>query len=74
MRLRLPGSSATRAIPRVVLIQAAHRLMNHAPHWSKFAAGLNKKGKPLNVAVPAVASSLLRRYRGRHASDLWRTV
>lgn len=46
---------------RVVLIQAAHRLMNYDPHWSRFAARLKKKGKPHNVVVAAVANRWLRR-------------
>jgi transposase len=46
---------------RVVLIQAAHRLMNYDPHWSAFAARLKKKGKPHNVVVAAVANRWLRR-------------
>lgn len=46
---------------RVVLIQAAQRLMNFSPHWSAFAARLKRKGKPHNVIVAAVANRWLRR-------------
>lgn len=46
---------------RVVLIQAAQRLMNFSPHWSSFAARLKRKGKPHNVIVAAVANRWLRR-------------
>lgn len=46
---------------RIVLVQAAQRLMNFSPHWSKFAARLKKKGKPHNVIVAAVANRWLRR-------------
>ena len=46
---------------RVVLIQAAHRLMNCSPHWSEFATRLKKRGKPYNVIVAAVANRWLRR-------------
>lgn len=46
---------------RVVLVQAAHRLMNLSPHWTAFAARLKKKGKPHNVIVAAVANRWLRR-------------
>ncbi len=55
---------------RVVLIQAAQRLMNFSPHWSAFALrrvaacdtpSQQKKGKPHNVIVAAVANRWLRR-------------
>lgn len=46
---------------RVVLVQAAQRLMNFSPHWRAFAARLKKKGKPHNVIVAAVANRWLRR-------------
>lgn len=46
---------------RVMLIQAAHRLMIHDPHWSQFAARLKKKGKPHNVIIAVVANHWLRR-------------
>lgn len=46
---------------RVVLIQAAHRLMNCSDHWRAFAAHLKRKGKPYNVIVAAVANRWLRR-------------
>jgi transposase len=46
---------------RIVLVQAAHRLMNFSPHWRTFAARLKKNGKPHNVIVAAVANRWLRR-------------
>lgn len=46
---------------RIVLVQAAQRLMNFSPHWHEFAIRLKKKGKPHNVIVAAVANRWLRR-------------
>jgi transposase len=46
---------------RIVLVQAAQRLMNFSPHWRTFAARLKKNGKPHNVIVAAVANRWLRR-------------
>jgi len=46
---------------RIVLVQAAQRLMNFSPHWNAFAVRLKKKGKPHNVVVAAVANRWLRR-------------
>jgi transposase len=46
---------------RIVLVQAAQRLMNFNPHWKAFAVRLKKKGKPHNVIVAAVANRWLRR-------------
>lgn len=46
---------------RLVLIQAAQRLMNFSEHWSEFAARMRKNGKPHNVIVAAVANRWLRR-------------
>lgn len=46
---------------RIVLVQAAHRLMNFSPYWREFAARLKKRGKPHNVVVAAVANRWLRR-------------
>jgi transposase len=46
---------------RIVLVQAAHRLMNFNSHWKAFAGRLKKKGKPHNVIVAAVANRWLRR-------------
>ena len=46
---------------RIVLVQAAHRLINFDPHWSQFAGRLKKRGKPHNVVVAAVANRWLRR-------------
>jgi transposase len=45
---------------RIVLVQAAQRLMNFSPHWQAFSARLKKKGKPHNVIVAAVANRWLR--------------
>lgn len=46
---------------RVVLIEAAHRLINFNAHWGQFAQKLLDKGKPRNVVVAAVANRWLRR-------------
>lgn len=56
---------------RVVLMQAAQRLINFSPHWSAFAARLKNKGKPHNVIVAAVANRWLRRlYHQMHPDQL----
>jgi transposase len=46
---------------RVVLIEAAQRLINFNAHWGQFAQRLLDKGKPRNVVVAAVANRWLRR-------------
>jgi len=46
---------------RIVLIQAAQRLINFNAQWHAFAARMKKKGKPHNVIVAAVANRWLRR-------------
>jgi transposase len=46
---------------RVVLIEAAQRLINFNAHWNQFAQKLLDKGKPRNVVVAAVANRWLRR-------------
>lgn len=46
---------------RMVLIQAAQRLINFSADWNAFAARLRQKGKPHNVIVAAVANRWLRR-------------
>ncbi len=46
---------------RMVIIQAAQRLINFNPHWGQFAARLMQRGKPRNVAVAAVANRWIRR-------------
>jgi transposase len=46
---------------RVVLIEAAQRLINFNAHWGQFAQKLLDKGKPRNVVVAAVANRWLRR-------------
>lgn len=46
---------------RMVIIQAAQRLINFNPHWGRFAARLMQRGKPRNVAVAAVANRWIRR-------------
>lgn len=46
---------------RMVIIQAAQRLINCNPHWSRFACRLMRRGKPRNVAVAAVANRWVRR-------------
>ncbi|WP_013627555.1 IS110 family RNA-guided transposase [Rubinisphaera brasiliensis] len=45
---------------RVVLIQAAQRLINYSARWHAFADRLKGQGKPHNVAVAAVANRWLR--------------
>lgn len=45
---------------RIVLVQAAQRLINFSPRWNAFALRLQKKGKPRNVIVAAVANRWLR--------------
>lgn len=46
---------------RLVLIQAAQRLMNFDPHWIAFKKKMKERGKPHNVIVAAVANRWLRR-------------
>lgn len=46
---------------RVVLIEAAQRLINFNAHWGRFAQRLLDKGKPRNVVVAAVANRWLRK-------------
>ena len=45
---------------RIVLIQAAQRLINRSSRWHSFAVKLKSKGKPHNVVVAAVANRWLR--------------
>lgn len=45
---------------RMVLIQAAQRLMRTSPRWQQFAARMDERGKPRNVIVAAVANRWLR--------------
>ena len=46
---------------RMVIIQAAQRLINFDPYWNRFACRLMQRGKPRNVAVAAVANRWIRR-------------
>ena len=46
---------------RIVLIQAAQRLVNSSDTWREFVERLRAKGKPRNVIVAAVANRWLRR-------------
>lgn len=46
---------------RVVLVEAAQRLINFDAYWGQFARRLLDKGKPRNVVVAAVANRWLRR-------------
>jgi len=46
---------------RIVLIQAAQRLVNSSATWREFVERLRAKGKPRNVIVAAVANRWLRR-------------
>ena len=45
---------------RIVLIQAAQRLMNFDPRWTAFKTKMKGRGKPHNVIVAAVANRWLR--------------
>lgn len=45
---------------RIVLVQAAQRLMRTSPRWHEFAVRLKRKGKAHNVIVAAVANRWLR--------------
>jgi len=45
---------------RCVLIEAAHRLMWREPRWRSFTGRLQRKGKPRNVIVAAVANRWVR--------------
>jgi len=46
---------------RIVIIQAAQRLVNSSAHWRGFVERLRTKGKPRNVIVASVANRWLRR-------------
>jgi hypothetical protein len=46
---------------RAVLIEAAHCLCRHDPHWRQFAARLAAQHKPKSVIVAAVANRWIRR-------------
>ncbi|MEO2019497.1 MAG: IS110 family transposase [Fuerstiella sp.] len=54
---------------RLVLIQAAQRLIHFNQEWNAFAGRLKKKGKPHNVVVAAVANRWLRRLYHQMQSD-----
>lgn len=41
---------------RAVLLEAAHRLMQHDPRWSRLGRRLLARGKPWNVVAAAVAN------------------
>lgn len=45
---------------RVILIQAAHRLINHDQRWAPLAARLSRRGKPTSVIIAAVANRWIR--------------
>jgi transposase len=45
---------------RAVLIQVAHLLRRHDPHWRAFAARLQGDGKPYCLVVAAVANRWIR--------------
>lgn len=45
---------------RRVLTQAAHRLINHDPHWQQVANRLKGRGKPTPLVVAAVANRWVR--------------
>jgi transposase len=46
---------------RIVLMEAAHRLIRYDKHWQEMAEQLKKRGKPTCVVVAAVANRWLRR-------------
>jgi hypothetical protein len=46
---------------RIVLMEAAHRLMRYDKHWREMAERLKQGGKPACVVVAAVANRWLRR-------------
>ncbi len=46
---------------RMVIIQAAQRLINFNRYWNQFAIRLMRRGKPRNVVVAAVANRWIRR-------------
>jgi transposase len=45
---------------RVVVIEAAHRLMRYDERWQRLGASLKRAGKPTSVAVAAVANRWMR--------------
>ncbi len=45
---------------RTVLIEAAHRLMQHEPHWKQLAQRLRRAGKPGSVVAAAVGNRWMR--------------
>jgi len=45
---------------RAVLIEAAHRLMRHDPHYRKMGQAMRQRGKPGSVVAAAVANRWLR--------------
>lgn len=45
---------------RAVLIEAAHRLMMHDPHWESLGKQLRARGKPYNVVIAAVGNRWIR--------------
>jgi transposase len=46
---------------RCTIVQAAHRLINTRPRWSKLAESMRKRGKEANVIVAAVGNRWLRK-------------
>lgn len=46
---------------RQTIVQAAHRLINTRPRWSKLAESMRKRGKEANVIVAAVGNRWLRK-------------
>ena len=46
---------------RMVLIEAAHRLIRYAPHWRDMAKHLRENGKKTCVIVAAVANRWMRK-------------
>lgn len=45
---------------RTVLVEAAHRLIRYDERWTKLAAKLSRRGKPISVVVAAIANRWVR--------------
>lgn len=45
---------------RTVLVEAAHRLIRYDEKWTKLAAQLSRRGKPISVVIAAIANRWVR--------------
>ena len=45
---------------RTVLVEAAHRLIRYDEKWTKLAARLSRRGKPISVVIAAIANRWVR--------------